>query len=119
MEMNVADNIKILRTIKKLSQKEVSMAIDMDQPQYSRIESGKVEPTLTTLEKIARVFEVSVAELLKENNELDKEINLPLLEKVKQIDALEEKEKQSILTIIDMALAKKRFKDNLSQLLTT
>lgn len=117
--MKIADNIKRLRTLKKLSQKEVAMAIDMDQPQYSRIESGKVEPTLTTLEKIAGVFELSVSELIKENNELDKEINLPLLEKVKLVDTLEDKEKQSILTIIDMALAKKRFKDNLSNLLTT
>lgn len=117
--MKIADNIKRLRTLKKLSQKEVAMAINMDQPQYSRIESGKVEPTLTTLEKIAGVFEISVSELIKENNELDKEINLPLLEKVKLVDTLEDKEKQSILTIIDMALAKKRFKDNLSNLLTT
>jgi transcriptional regulator with XRE-family HTH domain len=117
--MNVADNIKRMRTIKNLSQKEVALSLDMDQPQYSRIESGKVEPTLTSLERIAKIFDVSVAELIKENSELDKEINLPLLEKVRQIDSLEEKEKQSILTIIDMALAKKRFKDNLSHLLTT
>jgi hypothetical protein len=56
---------------------------------------------------------------VKENNGIDKELNLPLLEKVKQIDGLEENEKQSILTVIDIALAKKRFKDNLSNLLTT
>jgi len=53
------------------------------------------------------------------NKKIDKEINLLLLEKVKLIDTLEDKEKQSILTIIDMALAKKRFKDNLSNLLAT
>lgn len=117
--MYISDNIKRLRTLKKMSQKEVAISLNMDQPQYSRIESGKVEPTLTTLEKIANVFEVSLSELVKESNEIDKEINLPLLEKVKQIDGLEEKEKQSILTIIDIALAKKRFKDNLSDLLTT
>ena len=74
---------------------------------------------MTTLEKIAKVFDVSLSELVKENNEIDKELNLPLLEKVKQIDGLEENEKQSILTVIDIALAKKRFKDNLSNLLTT
>lgn len=117
--MNISDNIKRLRILKNLSQKEVAMAIDMDQPQYSRIECGKVNPTLTTLERIAKVFEISASELIKENNEIDKEINLPLLEKVKLVDTLDDKEKQSILTIIDMALAKKRFKDNLSNLMTT
>jgi len=117
--MYISENIKRLRTLKNMSQKEVALTLNMDQPQYSRIESGKVEPTLTTLEKIAKVFDVSLSELVKENNEIDKELNLPLLEKVKQIDGLEENEKQSILTVIDIALAKKRFKDNLSNLLTT
>lgn len=116
--MNIVDNIKNFRTLKKMSQKEVALAINMDQPQYSRIESGKVEPTLSTLEKVAKVFEVSVADLIRERDDVTKEINVPLLEKIKLIDQLDEQEKNSILTIIDMAISKKRFKDNLSNLLT-
>jgi len=83
------------------------------------MQKRKVEPTITTLEKIAKVFEISISELLKENKDIDIEINLPLLEKVKLIDTLEEKEKQSILTIIDMAIAKKRFKENLTTLINS
>ncbi len=45
------------------------------------------------------------------------EINLPLLEKVKMIDQLEEKERESLMNIIDMAISKKKLKDNLSGLL--
>ena len=117
--MNIAENIKHLRTIKNMSQKEVALALNMDQPQYSRMESGKVEPTISSLEKIAKVFEVSVADLVKEKSELTQDINVPLLEKIKLIDELDEKEKNSILTIIDMAISKKRFKDNLSNLMAS
>jgi len=62
--MNVAENIKRRRTLKKISQKEVVLSLDMDQPQYFRIEGGKIEPTLTTLERIAKIFEISVSQLL-------------------------------------------------------
>ncbi len=115
--MDLGFRIKQLRTLRKLSQKEVALDLGINQGQYSRIESGKVEPTLASLRKIAKVFELSISELLKEEQDLNQEINVPLLEKVKLIDQLDKKEKDSILTIIDMAIAKKRFKDNLSGLL--
>ena len=117
--MNIGDNIKRFRTAKKFSQKQIALEVGMNQQQYSRVESGKVEPTLTTLGKIAEVFEVSVADLVKENQEDLDNINLSLMEKVKQIEELDEKERDSILTIIDIALAKKRFKDNLTNLLAS
>ena len=117
--MNIADNIKRFRAVKGLSQKQVALDVGMNQPQYSRIENGKVEPTLTTLGKIAEVFEVSVADLVKENQEDLDNLNLSLMEKIKQIEQLDEKERESILTIIDIALAKKKFKDNLTNLLAS
>ena len=83
------------------------------------MESGKVEPTLSSLQKIADVFDISLSELLKDNSDLGEEINLPLLEKVKMIDQLEEKERDSLINIIDMAIAKKKLKDNLSSLITS
>ena len=115
--MNVADNIKQLRLLKSLSQKQTALALGMDQPQYSRLESGKVEPTLSSLEKIAALFEVSVADLVRDKAEPEAEVNLSILEKVKLLAQLDEKEMNSILTIIDMALAKKRLKDNLANVL--
>ena len=114
---NIASNIKQLRKFKKLSQKEVALSIDIAQGQYSRIESGKVVPTIPTLEKIAKLFEVSLSDLVKENTDTEN-VNVPLLEKVKLIDQLEQEEKSALLKIIDIALSKKKFKDNLSNLLT-
>ena len=54
----------------------------------------------------------------KDPNKSEDDINLSILEKVKLIDSLEEQEKNNLLGIIDMAIAKKRLKDNLSNLLS-
>jgi len=95
------------------------MAINIAQGQYSTIESGKVVPTVPTLEKIAKVLEVDITEFFKDPSKSEEELNLSILEKVKLIDTLEEEEKKNLLGIIDMAIAKKRLKDNLSNLLAS
>ena len=115
--IDIAHRIKQLRTLKKLSQKEVALELGINQGQYSRIESGKVEPTLSSLDRIAKVFDISLSELLKDSVDINEEINLPLLEKVKMIDQLDDKERDSLINIIDMAISKKQLKDNLSGLL--
>ena len=113
----IAANIKHLREIKQLSQKEVSAKTKIPQGQYSRIENGKVEPSVSTLEKLAKVFEVSVSEFFRSNN-LEEELNLPMMEKIKMIDALGKTEQSALFTMIDMAIANKKLKDNLTQLIT-
>ena len=112
----VATNIKRLREIKQLSQKEVSAKTKIPQGQYSRIENGKVEPAVSTLEKLAKVFDVSVSEFFRSDN-LEDELNLPVLEKIKMIDALGKNEQQAIFTMIDMAISNKKLKDNLQSLI--
>lgn len=111
----VSDNIKRLRELKNLSQKEVALGVGIPQGQYSRIENGKVEPTISTLEKIAKVFEVSISELFK-NNQLEEQLNLPLLEKIRMMDKLDNDEKEALLKIIDAVVSKKILKDNLANL---
>ena len=45
----IAKNIKRLRELKHLSQKEICADAGVPQGQYSRIENGKVEPSISTL----------------------------------------------------------------------
>jgi len=112
----IATNIKRLREQKKLSQKEVCGVSGIPQGQYSRIENGKVEPAVSTLEKLAKVFEVSIAAFFK-SNDVDEELNLPLMEKIKIIDSLGKEEQQALFKMIDLAIANKRMKDNLQNLI--
>ncbi len=116
--MNISANIKRLRKLKNLSQKEVATAINVAQGQYSVIESGKVVPTIPTLEKIAKVLEVDIAELLKKHGKGDDEVNMSILEKVKMIDTLDKDEKNCLLKMIDIAIAKKQMKDNLTTMMS-
>ena len=94
--MNIGENIKRIRTAKNLSQKEVVTAAKLDTAQYSRIETGKTDPSVSTLDRIAKALGVSLAELfasadeLKEINSLDKSV----MEKVSLIESLSEEEKK-------------------------
>ena len=115
----IAENIKRLRTLKNMSQKEVALSVDIPQGQYSRIEGGKVVPTIPTLQKIADVFEVSLSELVKEHGKNIDEINLSMLEKLKMIEELEEDEKNAVFKIIEVALSKKKLKDSLSSIIAS
>lgn len=113
----ISENIKRLRKIKNLSQKEVAMSIDIAQAQYSVIESGKTVPTLVTLDKIATVFEVDISQLVRKTNVSEEDINLSILDKVKLIDTLDKDEKACLLKMIDITIAKKKMKDNLATLM--
>ena len=97
--------------------KEICADSGVPQGQYSRIENGKVEPSVSTLEKLAKVFGVSISEFFN-STDIDVTLNLPLLEKIKLIDNLEADEQQALLKMIDLAISNKRMKDNLQLLIT-
>jgi transcriptional regulator with XRE-family HTH domain len=114
--MNIGEKIKKVREAKGFSQKQVAVMLDMDQSQYSKIENSKTDPTTSTLEKIAKTLGVDVPvlfasdDIFKDANSADK----TLMEKIRLIEQLDDKEKVSIYTIIDSLFAKKKMKDTLS-----
>ena len=117
--MNIGLLIRKSREAKGLSQKEVALSVNMDQSQYSKIEKGKTDPSTSTLQKIAKSLNMSLAELLSADDIFkdEKSYDKTLLEKLKLIDQLDEEEKKSIFNIIDGLIAKKRLKDTLSKAL--
>jgi transcriptional regulator with XRE-family HTH domain len=117
--MNIGENIKRIRIAKKLSQKEVVVAAKIDTAQYSRIESSKRDPSVSTLEKIANALGVSLSELFASTDEL-KEVNShdkSMMEKVVLIDTLSEEERKTIYTMLDAFIGKRKLKDALSNAL--
>ena len=117
--MKVSERIKQIRVAKNLSQKEVTTAIDMGAAQYSRIESGKTDPSVSTLEKIAKALGVTLAELFLEERPLEEvhSGDKTVMEKVKLMDTLEEEEKKTIFSILDAFVSKKKLKEALSNAL--
>ena len=53
-----------LRAAKGLSQRKLALVLEMDRVTLNRIEAGKANPTIGTLERIAGGLEVNVEELL-------------------------------------------------------
>jgi putative transcriptional regulator len=53
-----------LREAKKMSQADLSRAVDKEAPSINRLEKGKINPSITYLREIAKGLGVSVSELL-------------------------------------------------------
>jgi transcriptional regulator with XRE-family HTH domain len=58
-------NLREIRLKKKLSQGSLATALNVDGAYISNIENGRMNPTLSTLEKIANALGISSSELLK------------------------------------------------------
>jgi transcriptional regulator with XRE-family HTH domain len=58
-------SVKKLRLAKGLTQEELAYACDMELSQVYRIENGKINATLSTIEALAKGLEISISELLK------------------------------------------------------
>lgn len=116
IELNTT--LKQVREAKGLSQKELAGLIDMAQAQYSRIESGKTDPSFSVVVRISQALGLNLSELFQadeifsETNSYDK----TLMEKLRLLDSLDEVEKKSIYNLIDSLISKKKLKDNLQSL---
>lgn len=116
--MELAQKLKKIRTRKNLSQKEVALSVGIDRGQYSRFETGKAEPSLPTLRKIALALQVRVADLFSEDQGYDiSSYEQSLVEKVRLLDQLDPKQKELIFGMIDTVLVNQKLKTKLSHIL--
>ena len=58
-------NLKRIRTKKKMSQGDIARALEVHRAYVSGIETGKRNPTLATIEKLANALGVTASDLLK------------------------------------------------------
>lgn len=63
----IARNVKTLRGSSGLSQTRLAELAGLSQTWISRLESGDVNPTLETLERLAQAFGRAPADLLKDH----------------------------------------------------
>ena len=61
----IANNVKVLRTKKKLKREELSLLLGFDNSYISKLERGSVNITIDRLSKIAEYFAVDICALLK------------------------------------------------------
>ncbi len=63
--IKLGQNLRKIRTKKKMTQGDLASALNVDRAYISNIENGRMNPTLSTLEKIAVALGISSSELLK------------------------------------------------------
>ena len=61
----LGENLRKWRLKKNMSQGDLATALNVDRAYISNIENGRMNPTLSTLEKIAGALGISSSELLK------------------------------------------------------
>jgi transcriptional regulator with XRE-family HTH domain len=63
LQINVGKQIQKLRESKGISQQDLAAKCNFEKSNMSRLEAGRVNPTLLTLGKVANALEVTLAEL--------------------------------------------------------
>ncbi len=72
----LGEKIKIYRENKNMTQYEIAEILGVKPATVSKYESGTLEPNIESLKKLAELFEVSIDELLKEDNFDVSQINI-------------------------------------------
>ena len=61
----LGENIRRIPLTKDMAQGDLCRKLEVDRAYMSNIESGKKNPTLSTIERIAKALNVSIEELIK------------------------------------------------------
>jgi transcriptional regulator with XRE-family HTH domain len=64
--VSIGDNIRKYRKSGKLTQKDLGEAIGISNTYLSDIETGRTNPSIKTLKKIAKALDINYIELLKD-----------------------------------------------------
>jgi len=114
--MDIGKRIRCIREAKGMTAKEVISSVGMGAPMYSRIENGVNEPSLTTLERIAKALGIQLSVFFDTEGKLAdvNSYDASTMEKIELIESLNEDEKKMIFSFVDALVGKKRLKDTLS-----
>jgi transcriptional regulator with XRE-family HTH domain len=109
--VSLAENIKKIRKKKGWSQKELGEMIGSHLSHINRIETGKQNPSLEVLIKLADALEVSIDGLVRGSEEDFKEIRIEdknMAERIKLLNTMEPEDRKAVIRVIDAMLTKKK-----------
>ena len=86
----LGDKIKLYRENKKMTQNEIANILDVSPATVSKYESGALEPNIESLKRLSELFEVSIDELLNdEEGKFD-------ISKINVLDVLKEQKEMKL-----------------------
>lgn len=110
--MSIGEKIITLRKERGWSQGDLAKKLNYLQPHVNRWEMDRMNPSLTALKKLAKLFSISIDALVFDEKDI-KKLSIEdkdLLSKFKEFDKLSTSEKQSIIAIMDSLLKKRNNK---------
>ncbi len=112
--MSVGPNIRKIREERSIKQQEIADLIGMHRSNYSKIENGQREISVEALTKIARLFNLTVDQIINFEGGMPKDVTFEdkaTLEQVQLIQQLEPEERNMVYKMIDTFLTKKKFRE--------
>lgn len=113
-KMGIGLNIKKIRGQKGLLQKQIANVLGIGYTNYNKMENGNREPSVNELQQLAKLFNMSVDNILNFEGTIPAEVKVEDkagFEQVILINQLDEDDRQTVFKIIDTMLTKKKFKD--------
>ena len=69
--MSIGNKIKEYRELNKMTQKDIAEILEVEPGTISKYESGMIEPNIESLKRLAETFNITVDELIKDEEKLD------------------------------------------------
>ena len=85
----LGDKVKLYRENKKMTQNEIANILDVSPATVSKYESGSLEPNIESIKRLAELFEVSIDELLSDEEKFD-------ISKINVLDILREQKEMKL-----------------------
>jgi transcriptional regulator with XRE-family HTH domain len=103
---------------KGLGQKQLAEIVGINTTHLSRLETGRYLPSIEVLKKLADALHVTTDYLLSDTDNEAEEIKIQdqsFINKIKLLDSLDEKEKETVINVIDAMLTKRKMLNLLTE----
>jgi len=87
--MSIGNKIKEYRELKKMTQKDIAEILEVEPGTISKYESGIIEPNIESLKRLAEIFNITVDELIKDEEKFD-------VSKINVLDVLREQKEMQL-----------------------
>lgn len=64
--VKIGERIRNIRMKKKMTQNDLAIECEFEKASMSRLESGRSNPTVRTLQKVCNALDINIVELFKE-----------------------------------------------------
>ncbi len=110
---NFPDKLRSLRKSKEWSQGQLGKMIGADLQRISKYERGVMWPTMELMVRLAKVFDVSVDYLIRdqENATISKIKNSTLRHQMEEVNDLPDKDQETVISFLDAFIKRRKFED--------